>query len=534
MSKRKIIIITNKDMRNKLKEMSLSEVLDLLNTYSSDTGEDTKFIKSKLITNDLQNRLLNNEINTKCPYCNSEKIVKKGLQNNIHRFKCKDCNKYFTLFTNTILEKTKYHWDVWIAILQMTLNYISIDNMVNILRKDYKLTNIDRRTVMYWRHKLIHALANITMPKLSGIIEVDETFMRESQKGEQELYSFIKGEVRNPRYGRKPSSYGIMGPEWATITTMVNHEGYCVCKVTGLGKLSKEVFTDMFDSYIDNPSYICSDSNRIYRDYCKVKGYELYIRPSDYLIVIYNNGYKTPDYTNPTLAVITEENNQKILSKLYEKELIDYIYNKKLSYKEFEEIKKLNNLGLGRVNQLHNDIKEHFNKKMRNVNTKYLEDYIGFFTYIRNWKVTNGYYPSSLEDAENIFIEILKGKSNYKVKEQKEKILELPIPSDKYVKLLKEYTIKAQTVTKNPYFKYDNEDNVIGFNKREFLEDLPKVTLNKLRAQYKIPRSYVKYSVISTLLKQPDIEEQIIKIITTDRHIAEEEDIQYLKKKGYL
>ena len=197
------------------------------------------------------------------------------MQGNTIKFYCKDCGKFFTLFTNTILEKTKYPWEVWVKVLEMTINYISIDDMVTILQKDYKLSSIDRRTVMYWRHKLIHSLAQMPMPKLSGVIQIDETFMRESQKGEQELVSFIKDEDRIPRYGWKPSHYGVMGPEWVTITTMVDLKGYCVCKVSGLGKLTVETFTDLFDSHIDNPSFICSDANKVYNQYCNVKNIPL-------------------------------------------------------------------------------------------------------------------------------------------------------------------------------------------------------------------------------------------------------------------
>ncbi|WP_241208465.1 hypothetical protein [Streptococcus downei] len=46
------------------------------------------------------------------------------------------------------------------------------------------------------------------------------------------------------------------------------------------------------------------------------------------------------------------------------------------------------------------------NRNMTNVSTKYLQDYIGYFTYIRNWRIEHGYYPTSKADAEAIFIEI--------------------------------------------------------------------------------------------------------------------------------
>lgn len=46
-------------------------------------------------------------------------------------------------------------------------------------------------------------MANMPMPALSGVVQVDETFVRESQKGSRHLKSTVsQNEVRNPRYGR--------------------------------------------------------------------------------------------------------------------------------------------------------------------------------------------------------------------------------------------------------------------------------------------------------------------------------------------
>ena len=189
-------------------------------------------------------------------------------------------------------------------------------------------------------------------------------------------------------------------------------------------------------------------------------------------------------------------------------------------------MKNANSLSLARVNELHNEIKEHLNHHMRNVSTKYLSDYVGFFTYIRNWRITNGHYPSSYTDAEAIFIEILKGKSNYTIKEQKETKLKIKKPSDKYIKLLEERTKQIRVNTKNPYFKYDNEDNVIGFDKRKYLEDLPKYKLEKLCSIYKIPHKWAKYCKISELLKQSDLSLEIEKLIIEDRHYLIDDEEQ--------
>lgn len=90
-----------------------------------------------------------------------------------------------------------------------------------------------------------------------------------------------------------------------------------------------------------------------------------------------------------------------------------------MSYQQFQELKNQNSLSLGKVNELHSDIKKFIYADITNVSTKYLQDYIGFFTYIRNWKVQNGHYPTSRKDTEEIFIDILKTYTNYTVADVK-------------------------------------------------------------------------------------------------------------------
>lgn len=503
--------------------------------YSKSTGTDISTAKKKLITDDFQNRLFNNGINTNCPYCKSNNIVGFGKNGNIKRFKCKDCNKTFTLFTNTILEKTGYHWDIWIAVLHMVLNDRPTEYIQEVLIKDYGLKDINYKTVFLWKHKLINAMANMPMPKLSGIIQIDETFFRESQKGSRELESTIKGETRYPRYGRRASKYGVMGNEFANVVCMVDLNGYAVAKVIGLGKLTKEVFTSEFDNYIDNPSFICSDGNSVYKDYCSLKGIPLYIKPSNYVKTIQSNGYETPDWSNPTKAKATEEKNFKILTKLYNEEAIDYIYNRTdLDYKAFYEMKNANSLSLARVNQFHAELKKRFEYLTKGVSTKYLQDYVGYYTFIRNWRVSNGRYPSTLKDAENIFIDILKGHTTYTAKDLKEAKLDLPKVSDKYMQLLKENTKKARMVTSNSYFKFDEEDNIISFDKRKFLEDLPQYKLKELCSKYRIPQKWARYSKISELLKRPTIGDDILLLISEYKHYdISEEDKEVIKSQKY-
>lgn len=340
-----------------------------------------------------------------------------------------------------------------------------------------------------------------------------------------------------PRYGRRPSKLGIMGPEFATVVTAVDNRGYCVCKVSSLGKLTNELFVDLFESHLVNPAYICSDANSVYENYCNLKNIPHYERPSNYMTIIENNGYETPDYTNPLKAKETESKNQKVLEKLYNSDLIDKITNRGyISYSDFEILKKQNSLSLGRVNELHSDIKKFIYADMTNVSTKYLQDYIGFFTYIRNWRVEHGHYPTSKKDTEEIFIEILKTKVNYTITDVKVQELELPKPTSRYIKLLEEETNKARKATSNKHFKFNEEDGVKSFNKREYLLDQPKSKLYAIAKECKIThyKQLALWSLVSKILEQTNITEIIYKLLATDRaYKIDEEDLIAMKDGRY-
>ena len=41
-----------------------------------------------------------------------------------------------------------------------------------------------------------------------------------------------------------------MGPEFATVVTAIDNRGYSVCKVSSLGKLTKDLFVDLFENHL--------------------------------------------------------------------------------------------------------------------------------------------------------------------------------------------------------------------------------------------------------------------------------------------
>lgn len=173
---------------------------------------------------------------------------------------------------------------------------------------------------------------------------------------------------------------------------------------------------------------------------------------------------------------------------------------------------------------------------MTNVSTKYLQDYIGYFTYIRNWRIEHGHYPTSKADSEANFIEILNTKKNLTSSEVRQKELVLPKPSSRYMEVLKAETKKARTAVDNPYFKFNEEDGVYSFNKREYLLDLPKSRLFEIAKECRLTkyRKLAHWSLVSLILKQDNIQDIIYQQLAKDRNqLIDEEDLEVIRSSVY-
>jgi len=317
---------------------------------------------------DFQRRLEKLGVNNACPSCGSSHHTIHAIRKEIKRYRCKDCGKTYTLFSGTVLEKTKWHWDIWVRFLELTIHGHSLNDIQSTLENEFACININHKTVFLMRHKLIYVLGQMSKIKLTNYVHMDGITIRESQKGSRTLVNHKNLKIeRKPRTGRLSVKTQASDVAFATIATAVDSSGHCICNVIGMGDSDPEDIFNALKHYLEDDS-----------------------QPT----------------TEPSHKKTAEIQNAKTLP--CDKATLTFDY--------FRELNMSGMSSSDMTLKLHADIQKFICQDMANVSTKYLEDYIGFFTYMRNWRIDHGRCPFSRKDIESIFIEILKSRINYSKK----------------------------------------------------------------------------------------------------------------------
>ena len=527
-----------------LMKLSLEELTAYLKEYE-------KVRQVKVL--DQINQMKQEEIQTKlealspvsaCPSCNSNNFVKNGSRYGLQRYYCKNCKTTFSVTTDTFMEGTTWTWEVWVKLVQMTVNNYSLDAMLDTLEKDYDLLGLNRKSVHLARHKLLYAMSLMPKPTLTGIVQVDETFFRENQKGTRtdlgkKLINVLPKsvEVRLPRRGYSPSRMGVLSPEYACVVCAVDNSNHAISIITSMGKADPAMFIDHFDQYFKDITYLCSDGSPLYKDYCILKSIPHYVRPSSFVGNLRKAGYIAGVRSQSDDDAVKElyTKNKKIAAQLYTDGVLDYIETaNSMPFNEFCKIKYEYGLNLSRVNAFHNYLKLNLEKETTGVATKSLPAYVDAFTFLYNWRHDHKTTLSSMKDAEILLTELVKNKNAFTLNDMKKRDFYIaPKPTGRYLALLDKATKEMRRKTDNKFFKFDEEDRVISFDHRKYIKE---TTVGKLRPYgkkygikgYTRMKHWALYSAIMDLPKE-DIEDIVCDLISNDKtYSIYLEDIRYI------
>lgn len=161
-----------------MKSTEFSELKQSVKTLSPKQKKQLEEILSKPEDVSLVAKLLDAKL-SKCPHCGEDDLYKWGTSGNRQRYRCKSCKKTFNGLTSTELNGMHYQdqWDSYVeTMLQGTF-----------LREAAAECGISLKTSFNWRHKFLKLVDNLTDSRLEGIVEIDETEFKWSDKGNRDL-----------------------------------------------------------------------------------------------------------------------------------------------------------------------------------------------------------------------------------------------------------------------------------------------------------------------------------------------------------
>ncbi|WP_198117306.1 IS1595 family transposase [Massilia rhizosphaerae] len=114
-----------------------------------------------------------------CPRCGCGHVHRCGQASGLQRFRCLGCGRSYNALTGTPLARLRKK-ECWLTYLQCILESRTV-------RDAARVAGVHRTTSFRWRHRFVPGAMRDRPSTLSAIVEADETYRLESQKGSRHL-----------------------------------------------------------------------------------------------------------------------------------------------------------------------------------------------------------------------------------------------------------------------------------------------------------------------------------------------------------
>lgn len=236
-------------------DMPQSEQMLLFQAIKDTLFPEPKDDISKMIENIREVRFSNG---LACIHCGSLSLKRNGKYRSRQRYLCKDCGKTFNDMTASPISGTHYPHK-WFRYFQMMVDGLSLPKIAIELE-------IHVSTAFYWRHKILNALRSIGHNSLQGIVESDETYFLESDKGKKCI-----ADRKSRKRGGKAKKRGI-SQEQMCVVVANDRNGNIVSKLAGRGRITSTEINDVLGTLINKDAMLCTDSATNYKAFAKQAG----------------------------------------------------------------------------------------------------------------------------------------------------------------------------------------------------------------------------------------------------------------------
>jgi len=192
-----------------------------------------------------------------CPDCGCERCHRHGQANDLQRYRCRACGRTFNDLTGTPLARLR-HKGKWLDYLEAVLDSRTV-------RSAAKRVGVHPNTTFRWRHRFLDRVKDDRPERLVGIVEADETFLLESQKGSRKL-------DRQPRKRGGSAALRGISHHLDCILVARDRRGQTIDAVTGRGPLKVTQLIKHLLPKLDSQALLVTDANAAYRAFAQAHG----------------------------------------------------------------------------------------------------------------------------------------------------------------------------------------------------------------------------------------------------------------------
>jgi transposase-like protein len=192
-----------------------------------------------------------------CPRCACPRAHRCGQASGLQRFRCLGCGRSYNALTGTPLARLRKK-EHWLPYLQCVLESRTV-------REAARVVGVHRTTSFRWRHRFVPGAMRDRSAILTAIVEADETYRLESQKGSRNM-------TRRPRKRGGVATKRGINKEHDCLLVARDRSGQTLDFHTGRGQVTVAQLEKCLQPVLPADVLLISDSALSYRHFANQAG----------------------------------------------------------------------------------------------------------------------------------------------------------------------------------------------------------------------------------------------------------------------